>query len=97
MLLCHKIKIEVSARDAATLEFMQGKCRDGVLWYFHGDTPCHPVTEADSVDFLQGNVVELAQEGLLDETRLRSVAGFLLGWIAAQQLPPSAQTERTVF
>jgi hypothetical protein len=27
MLLCKKIKIEVSEQDAQTLEFMQGKCR----------------------------------------------------------------------
>jgi hypothetical protein len=33
---------------------------DGALWYFHGDTPQRPVTEADVIDFLQGNVVELA-------------------------------------
>ena len=70
---------------------------DGALWYFHGDTPCCPVTEADVIDFLQGNVVELGQEGFLDEGRLRSNAGFLIGWIAAQILPPSARTERTVF
>jgi hypothetical protein len=49
------------------------------------------------IDFLQGNVVELVQEELLDEDRLRSNAGFLIGWIAAQLLPPSARTERRVF
>jgi hypothetical protein len=76
--------------------FRQGM-NDGSLWYFHGDMPMRPVTEEDSVDFLQGNVVELGEEGFLDENRLRSVAGFLIGWIAAQTLPPSAQTERTVF
>lgn len=27
MLLCKKIKLEVSEQDAAALEFMQGKCR----------------------------------------------------------------------
>jgi len=31
MLLCKKIKIEVSQRDAATLEWMQGKCRGRAL------------------------------------------------------------------
>ena len=70
---------------------------DGALWYFHGDTPCRPVTEEDVIDFLQGKVVELAQEGSLDENRLWSNAGFLIGWIAAQQLPPSAQAERILF
>jgi|SRR6266516_1563361 len=45
MLLCKKIKLEVSKQDAATLEFMQGKCRglynwhvmrlrDGEKWHF---------------------------------------------------------------
>src|SRR5690242_8624729 len=33
MLLCKKIKLEVSARDAATLEFMQGKCRGLYNWW----------------------------------------------------------------
>ncbi len=42
--------------------FEQGM-HDGASWYFHGDTPCRPVTEGDVIDFLQGNVVELAQEG----------------------------------
>jgi len=51
----------------------------------------------DVIDFLQGNVVELAQQGYLDAERLRSNAGFLIGWIAAQLLPPSAQAERTIF
>ena len=43
MLLCTKIRLEISQQDAATLEFMQGKCRglynwwvmklrDGALW-----------------------------------------------------------------
>ena len=70
---------------------------DGALWYFHGDTPCRPVTEEDVIDFLQGNVVELAQERYLDENRLRSHAGFLIGWIAAQWLPPSVQAESIWF
>jgi hypothetical protein len=70
---------------------------DGALWDFHGDIPCHPVTETNVIDFLQGNVVELVEVGFLDENRLRSVAGFLIGWIAAQTLPPSAQTKRRVF
>src|SRR6266566_9850473 len=45
MLLTKKIKLEVSKQDAATLEFMQGKCRglynwhvmrlrDGEKWHF---------------------------------------------------------------
>jgi putative transposase len=32
MLLCTKIKLEVSPEDAATLEFMQGKCRGLYNW-----------------------------------------------------------------
>jgi hypothetical protein len=70
---------------------------DGAQWYFYGDTPCRPVTEEDVIDFLQVNVVDLVQEGFLDKDRLRSNAGFLLGWIAAHTLPLSARTERTIF
>jgi hypothetical protein len=70
---------------------------DGALWYFYGDALQSPVTEADVVDFLQGNVVELAQMGDLDENSLRANAGFLLGWIAAQFLPLPARAERTFF
>ena len=33
MLLCTKIKLEVSEADAATLEFMQGKCRGLYNWW----------------------------------------------------------------
>jgi putative transposase len=33
MLLCQKIKIEVSGRDAATLEWMQAKCRGLYNWW----------------------------------------------------------------
>ena len=33
MLLCTKIKIEVSPQDAAALEFMQGKCRGLYNWW----------------------------------------------------------------
>ena len=33
MLLCQKIKIEVSERDTATLEWMQGKCRGLYNWW----------------------------------------------------------------
>ena len=33
MLLSQKIKIEVSKQDAATLEFMQGKCRGLYNWW----------------------------------------------------------------
>src|SRR5215469_14163733 len=32
MLLCKKIKIEVSPQDAEALEFMQGKCRGLYNW-----------------------------------------------------------------
>jgi len=33
MLVCHKIKLEISSQDAATLEFMQGKCRGLYNWW----------------------------------------------------------------
>src|SRR5581483_2678364 len=33
MLLCKKIKLEVSTQDAATLEFMQNKCRALYNWW----------------------------------------------------------------
>ncbi len=33
MLLCKKIKLEVNSQDAATLEFMQGKCRGLYNWW----------------------------------------------------------------
>lgn len=33
MLLTKKIRIDVSAQDAATLEFMQGKCRGLYNWW----------------------------------------------------------------
>src|SRR5438552_2465981 len=33
MLLCKKIKLEVSEADAAALEFMQGKCRGLYNWW----------------------------------------------------------------
>ena len=76
--------------------FQQGG-NDGALWYFHGDTPCHPVTEEDVIDFLQGMSLNWFRKGFLDQDRRRSSAGFLIGWIAAQLLPLSARTERRVF
>src|SRR5260370_37186528 len=33
MLLCRKIRLQVSAQDAAALEFMQGKCRGLYNWW----------------------------------------------------------------
>lgn len=33
MLLCTKIKLEVGEQDAATLEFMQSKCRGLYNWW----------------------------------------------------------------
>jgi putative transposase len=33
LLLCKKIKLKVTERDAATLEFMQGKCRGLYNWW----------------------------------------------------------------
>jgi len=38
----------------SSAEFAHG-VEDGILWYFHGDTPKRPVTEDDVVDFLKGN------------------------------------------
>ncbi len=37
---------------------------DGATWYFHGDTPRRPGTPEDVIDFLQSNVVELAEARL---------------------------------
>ena len=65
---------------------------DGVSWYCYGDEPCRPVTEEDVIDCLQGTIVELALEG-----RLRDNAGFLSGWIRAQDLPHPASSERRVL
>jgi hypothetical protein len=70
---------------------------DDASWYFHGDTPRRPGTPEDVIDFLQGNVVHWRKQGYVDEDRLRSNAGFLLGWIAAQFLPLPAHVERTLF
>src|SRR5215831_17951724 len=46
MLTCKKIKLEVSSRDAATLEFMQAKCRGLYNWQVmrlrNGETPGFP-------------------------------------------------------
>jgi len=64
-------------------EFLKG-VEDGITWYLHGDTPEKPVTEEDVIDFLQGNMLEIALEGRLDEKRLRGYAGFLVGWISGQ-------------
>ena len=46
---------------------------------------------------IDAKVVELAQDGSLDEDWLRSNADFLLGCIAAQFLPLPAHAERTFF
>jgi hypothetical protein len=64
-------------------EFENG-VEDGIVWYFHGDTPQQPVTEEDVIDFLKGNFIEIALEGWLDETKLRSNAGFLIGWLSGK-------------
>ena len=66
-------------------EFENG-VEDGIVWYFHGDTPQQPVTEEDVIDFLKGNFIEIALEGWLDETKLRSNAGFLIGWLSGKFL-----------
>jgi len=57
---------------------------DGITWHFHGDTPGRPMTEEDVIDFLTGNFIELALEWDVDEKRLRSNAGFFIGWLGAQ-------------
>jgi hypothetical protein len=57
----------------------------------------HSVKEEDVIDFLQGNVLNWRMQGYLGEDRLRSNAGFLLGWMAAQCLPLPAHVNRTVF
>lgn len=62
----------------------QDGMKDGITWHFHGDTPGRPMTEEDVIDFLQGNFIEPALEGYLDEERLRENAGFLIGWLGAQ-------------
>ena len=66
-------------------EFENG-IEDGVVWYFHGDAPRQPVTEEDVIDFLKGNFIEIALEGWLDEARLKSNAGFLIGWLSGKFL-----------
>ena len=91
--------IEIQPASLVLVEsttFRQGM-NDGATWYFYGDTPQRPVTEEDVVDFLQGNIVELVQEGFLDEDRLRANTGFLMGWIAAQFFPLPARVKRTFF
>lgn len=66
-------------------EFERG-VEDGLVWYFHGDIPQQPVTEEDVIDFLKGNFIEIALEGWLDEARLKSNAGFLIGWLSGKLL-----------
>ena len=48
MLLCKKIKIEVSSQDAEALEFMQAKCRGLYNWWVMQlrDGACWNVNEA---------------------------------------------------
>jgi hypothetical protein len=57
---------------------------DGITWHFHRDTPGRPMTEENLIDFLTGNFIELALEWDVDEERLRSNAGFLIGWLGTQ-------------
>jgi len=38
------------------------------------------------IDFLKGNFIEIALEGWLDEARLKSNAGFLIGWLSGKFL-----------
>lgn len=70
---------------SCSAEFEKG-VEDGVVWYFHGDAPQQPVTEEDVIDFLKGTFIEIALEGWLDEARLKSNAGFLIGWLSGKFL-----------
>src|SRR6266700_7624192 len=63
---------------------------DGITWHFHGDTPGRHMTKEDGLDFLQGNFVQLALEGYLDEERSRENASFLIGWFGAERAHPDA-------
>lgn len=68
--------------DSFTHGYLSGRS-----WYFHGDTPRQQVTEEQVVDFIQDNVVELVQEGLLDRERLTDNVAFLVGWISGTFFP----------
>jgi hypothetical protein len=42
----------------------------GISWFHQGDKPNVPPTAAMIVEFIKDNVIELAQEGFLDDERL---------------------------
>ncbi len=46
MLLCRKIRLEVTSEDAATLEFMQAKCRARLEPHVPDGTQCADVFTA---------------------------------------------------
>src|SRR5260370_11757604 len=67
MRLCKKIKIEVSEQDAATLEWMQGKCRALYNWWIMGlrDGSKHwPGTNAAQKTLAQSRVYDPALDGV---------------------------------
>jgi len=42
----------------------------GISWFHQGDAPNVPPTTAMIVEFIKDNIIELAQEGFLDDERL---------------------------
>jgi hypothetical protein len=42
----------------------------GISWFHQGNTPNIPPTAAMIVEFIKDNMIELAQEGFLDDGRL---------------------------
>ena len=51
----------------------------GISWFHQGDTPNVPPTAAMIVEFIKDNMIELAQEGFLDDERLRNFFKILAG------------------
>ena len=58
----------------------------GISWFHQGDTPNAPPTAAMIVEFIKENMIELAQEGFLDDERLADNAGFLVDWILGEYI-----------
>jgi hypothetical protein len=85
-------ELKQSSLVSVTSSALQHGMEDGVSRYCYGNELCRPVTEEDVIDCLQGTIVALALEG-----RLRDNAGFLIGWIIAQDLPHPASSERRVL
>ncbi len=71
MLLCQKIKIEVSEQDAQTLEFMQGKCRALYNWWV--------MRLRDGGRWNLKQAKQSLQESKVYDQELRFVYGKLLG------------------